>query len=350
VDGLEEAVSFKVGDLVEVLPREEILATLARDGTLDRMPFMPEMLRYCGQRLRISKVAHKTCDTAHRTGARRLDDCYHLEDLRCDGSAHGGCQATCLFFWKGAWLRKVDEPQRAKGASGEGGCTEADLYAATRGPTAPGEEIRYSCQATRLFEASRPLPWWHVGQYFRDVACGNWSTGEALRVLFLSWLRALLRFGVGYRVIARLYDRVHRALMGHPPALEPGALPKGTKTPSVELGLQPGEWVRVRPYAEIRQTLNVENKNRGLWFDQEMVPFCQGRFQVASRVERILDEQTGRMLEMKNACIVLKGVNCTGRYTQDRLLCPRAVTTYWREAWLEREGVAGAAKANRADL
>src|SRR5262249_43695900 len=108
LDGVEE-VSIKAGDLVEVLPREELLATLTREGTLDKMPFQPEMLKYCGNRFRVSKVAHKTCDTAYRTGARSLNDTYHLEDLRCDGSAHGGCQATCLFFWRGAWLRKVEE-------------------------------------------------------------------------------------------------------------------------------------------------------------------------------------------------------------------------------------------------
>jgi hypothetical protein len=333
---------MKAGDLVEVLPREELLATLTREGTLDRMPFQPEMLQYCGKRFRVSKVAHKTCDTAHRTGARSLKDTYHLEDLRCDGSAHGGCQATCLFFWKGAWLRKVEEgkptpPTAVKPRAG--GCTEKDLAAATLVPTEPGEEVRYSCQATKLFEASAPLRWWSPGQYVCDVTSGNWGLGTAIKVLLLSWFRGLVGLGIGYRASTSLYRGVHRLIMGQPaPSLVGGDLPKGAKTPTVEVGMRPGEWVRVRPYEEIRKTLNVDNKNRGLWFDQEMVPVCGKRFQVASRVDRILDEQTGRMLEMKNPCIVLKGVNCTGRYTELRLLCPRAVTTYWREAWLERDG------------
>jgi hypothetical protein len=328
-------VTLRAGDLVEVRSRDEILATLQRDGSVDRMPFMPEMLRHCGKRYRVSKVAHKTCDTAKRTGGRSLEDCFHLEDLRCDGSAHAGCQATCLFFWKGAWLKKVGAADAAPKPVGL--CTEFDLQASTLVKTAPGEPVRYSCQATQLFDASQPLRWWVPTQYVRDVSCGNWSFGQAVRVLSLSWFRVLLRRGVGYRFIARLYRSFHQALMGHPPALEPGVLPKGAKTPTVELNLLPGEWVRVRPYDEIRQTLNVESKNRGLWFDQEMVPACKGRYQVSGRVDRILDENTGAMIEMKTACIVLKNVNCTGRYTQDRLLCPRAVTTYWREAWLQRE-------------
>src|SRR5262245_24384453 len=99
---------MKAGDWVEVRSREEILATLWEDGTLERMPFMPEMLRHCGKRFQISAVAHKTCDSAYKTGGRRLHNAVHLEDLRCEGSAHGGCQATCLFFWKTAWLKKAD--------------------------------------------------------------------------------------------------------------------------------------------------------------------------------------------------------------------------------------------------
>src|SRR5262245_10289269 len=73
------------------------------------MPFMPEMLRYAGQRIRVAKSAHKTCDTVNQTGGRRMRNAVHLDGLRCDGSAHGGCQAKCLFFWKEQWLRPAGE-------------------------------------------------------------------------------------------------------------------------------------------------------------------------------------------------------------------------------------------------
>ena len=53
---------------------------------------------------------------------------------------------------------------------------------------------------------------------------------------------------------------------------------------------------------------------------------------------RILDERSGEMLEMKHPCIVLEGVQCEARYSVHRLFCPRAITAYWREAWLERPG------------
>jgi hypothetical protein len=43
------------------------LATLDQHGSMDGMPFMPEMLQFCGRRFRVGAVAHKTCDTARQT-------------------------------------------------------------------------------------------------------------------------------------------------------------------------------------------------------------------------------------------------------------------------------------------
>src|SRR3977135_4427381 len=97
---------FRAGDLVEVRSEEEILATLDQYGCLDQMPFMPEMLQYCGRRFGVCAVAHKTCDwLVHRGTSRRLQATVHLANLRCDGSAHGGCEAECTLFWKDEWLK-----------------------------------------------------------------------------------------------------------------------------------------------------------------------------------------------------------------------------------------------------
>ena len=113
-------IKLRAGDLVEVRSAAEILATLDDNGCLAGLPFMPEMIPYLGGRFRVSKRAHKTCDTVHQTGGRRLDGCVHLEDLRCDGSGHDGCMAMCLLFWKTDWLRPVQgEPAQDHGVNEE---------------------------------------------------------------------------------------------------------------------------------------------------------------------------------------------------------------------------------------
>src|SRR5215470_13175047 len=96
----DEPRPLAIGDVVEVKPAEQILAGLDERGELDALPFMPEMLQFCGQRFVVDKIAFKTCDTVSWTGLRRLTDTVHLAGVRCDGRAHGGCQAGCLIFWK----------------------------------------------------------------------------------------------------------------------------------------------------------------------------------------------------------------------------------------------------------
>src|SRR6267378_7523002 len=103
---IRHTLKLKVGDLVEVRHPAEILSTLDEQCALEGLPFMPEMLQFCGKRFRVYRRADKTCDTINNAGLRRLKNCVHLEDLRCGGEAHGGCQARCLLFWKEAWLKR----------------------------------------------------------------------------------------------------------------------------------------------------------------------------------------------------------------------------------------------------
>src|SRR6267143_3601718 len=101
-------MKLRAGDWVEVKSKEEILNSLDSRGQIEGLPFMPQMFQYCGQRFKVNKRAHKTCDTVNQTGGRRLAGGVHLE-LRCDGEAYGGCQAACLIFWKDVWLKPISE-------------------------------------------------------------------------------------------------------------------------------------------------------------------------------------------------------------------------------------------------
>jgi len=352
---------IRAGDWIEVRSQAEILATLDSEGRLDGLPFMPEMLAFCGRRMRVQSVAHKTCDTVWQTGGRRIRNAFHLEGARCDGSAHAGCQAACLLFWKGEWLKPVldassssAETSGTPSASGNGLSTGghassvaersacgasidvAGLHARTLSPESTPEDPRYSCQATRLHDYSELLQWWDVRQYWRDLRYRNVAAGEWAKTLFLAMLFHLRRLPVAYRLNVWLYEKAHRWLRGRPAPHGVGQIPSGQPTPDERLGLQAGEWVEVRPSEEILRTVNVGRRNRGLSFDPEMAPYCGKRYRVAARITRIIHERTGEMLEFKNPCIVLDGAVCKAQYSHRRLLCPREITPYWREAWLKR--------------
>jgi hypothetical protein len=329
---------LRAGDLIEVRSREEILATLDADGTLEGMPFMPEMLQYCGQQFTVAAVAHKTCDTAHRTQGRQLDRMVHLQETRCDGSAHGGCEAHCNLFWREEWVRRVSSanaPTESARPSVKA-CTEGRLYEVTSASNSDPDSPVYRCQATQLFAASRPLAWWDLRQYVRDVRTGNHRSMLVMRVLFLACLYTLVRLPFGYRAFRSLYGMTHRLLTGWPPPHLTGTVPQGAPTPLETSNLQPGEWVRIKEAEQIAATLNAQNKNRGMLFDVEEVPYCGKTFRVHRRVTRIINEQSGHMVSMRSPCIILEKVVCQGHYSQGRLLCPRAITPYWRESWLQR--------------
>ena len=105
---------------------------------------------------------------------------------------------------------------------------------------------------------------------------------------------------------------------------------------SGELNLLPGEYVQVKPKNELFRTLDGRQKNKGLYFDKEMVKFCGRTVRVKKRVHKIIDEKTGRMIFIKNDCLILEGVVCGSEFSEKRLMCPRGIAPFWREIWLKR--------------
>jgi hypothetical protein len=350
---MRQILNLRAGELVEVRSKEEILDTLDENGQLEKLPFMPEMLRCCGKLFRVYKRAHKTCDFVTNTGIRRLSNTVHLQNVRCDGSAHGGCQAECLIFWKEAWLKRVPDSTESRGAaiSGvavanessnppEGSCSEENLWSRAR---APGQELdapdpTYVCQATLLPQFTRPSSGLDIGNYIEDYRSGNVSNvWQMIPRFFYRGYVNLINLGIGWGHILRwLYDRFQALRGGIPYPGRGGKIPAGQKTPFASLELQVGEQVRVKNFPSILDTVDTNCKNRGMSFSAEMVPYCGGTYSVRSRVNRIIDEKTGKMLKLKNPCILLEGVICQARYSRNLLFCPRATYAYWREIWLER--------------
>jgi hypothetical protein len=348
---------FRAGDWVEVRSKEEILRTLDTAGRLEGLPFMPQMFESCGKQFRVFKRAHKTCDTISNNSpspGRKLADGIHL-DLRCDGKAYGGCQAACLIFWKEAWLKSID-----RGAASErrpvkhGACSEEDVVRATRvdDPTLDGRP-RYACQATELLNFTAPLPWWDARQYVEDYMSGNATLGRLLRgFIYVAYYYGTLASKQKYGGPARwLYDRFQRLWGGLPFPRYRGTIAPGEPTPIANLNLQSGELVRVKTYEEILATLDTNNKNRGMAFDGEIVPFCGHTFRVRQRVETFVDEKTGYLKKMKTPAVLLEGTYCRSRYSNHRMFCPRGIFAWWREVWLERvpaEAQPQAGNGNRA--
>jgi hypothetical protein len=347
--GPTQQLSLQAGEFVEVRSVDEILATLDEKGRLNAMPFMPEMLQYCGKRFRVQKVAHKTCDNIQPWNMRTVKDAVHLTGLRCDGQAHGGCDAGCLIFWHEAWLKRVEETFVKDSQIVD--CTSAKpltaiVVEAGMGVPVPevlqqakvkgkdsltGEEVYY-CQATDLRDFTSSLSSWNLWQYVLDIRSGNLNRGlgdsKAERLL-----EVLLGVVDVFRVLLiEIFNKFQAVRKGvQYPHVQ--ALP--STPPSEELNLQPGEFVQVKSRQEIYATLDRKNRNRGLLFDAEMLKYCGGTFRVLKRVNQIVDEKNGKMLRMKSSCIILEGSACAADYHK---LCPRAIYHYWREGWLRRVG------------
>jgi hypothetical protein len=323
---------LRPGDVVEVKSPAEIFATLDGDA-IDDMPFMAEMLRHAGRRYTVSRRVDKICDTIASTGSRRLEATVYLDDLRCDGSAHGGCQAGCRLYWKEDWLRRVDAPADTP-AVPQHVPPELEAALETGAHTVRDGEERWRCQNTEALKASSQLRVFKdPGQYWREFRNGNYRPLRFVRLM----VQALVM-----EVAHRLGLTSQLPLRGPEP-----------KAPDYEpLDLQPGEFVQVRSPEEIQATLDDKGMHRGLSFDREMLRYCGETLRVKARVDQIIDESTGRMIHIRRDAIILEGGVCTGECSTGRWFCPREIYAFWREAWLKRvqSPVPVAADANGASL
>src|SRR2546428_11659654 len=142
------------GDVVEVKQPGEILETLDSDGALDHLPFMPEMIEFCGKRFRVSRRVLKTCMSGSGASTMRsfkTSDVVTLDGLRCSGASHDGCQKECMIFWREAWLRKVDDTGHPSMVNSEAGKKLRE------GLKTVSSQTKYFCQASELLEYTNPL-------------------------------------------------------------------------------------------------------------------------------------------------------------------------------------------------
>jgi len=318
------AFNLRGGDYVEVRSAADIMATLDSEGCLDGLPFMPEMVDCCGKIFQVFKRVDKIIDVINKTGLRRMSRAVNLNGVRCDGKAHGGCQQGCQLLWKEAWLRRSSSDgvsvHRTHPVRDQADTPQAEILERLRRIVlevsrhgAATQEV-YRCQATELFRASSSMVWWEISQYLSPLWSGNIALRDFLRVGSIALFNKVQRFRGGCEY----------------PYWEGSNL---KKTPTLNLGLRPGELVKVKSKEEILKTLDSGNRNRGLWFDREMLRFCGGRFRVLTNVETIIQESSGKLLSLQNPCVILEGVTSQGAYYRFN---PQNDYILWREIWLHR--------------
>jgi hypothetical protein len=305
----QRSAKLRRGDLVELKAPDEILETLDTEGASDRLPFMPEMLEFYGRRFRISRRALTLCFSGPGSSRGfRTDDVVTLDDVRCSGAAHDGCQKGCMIFWREDWLRKVENTT----VQSQGDLPGMDRLRA-RLKVSNGPKIFY-CQASELSKATHPLSrWQRLRRYLSELRAGNFSA-----------LQMAQSFGIW------LFWKVRRTVLG--------VYPRGSSesTPMEGLNLQPGEWVEVKSLPSIIETLNEKGYNRGLYFSPDMHLWCGRRCRVKGRLDKIIVDGTGQMRQLRNT-VCLEGSTCGCSYMGFAMGgCSRCELTYWREIWLRR--------------
>lgn len=303
------SLNLRSGDFVEVKSPGEILQTLDVDGTLDRLPFMPEMVEYCGKRFQVSKRVVKTCYYGISSGMRKFsaEDVVLLEELRCSGARHDGCQRACTIFWREAWLRKVDVPDTRESSADP----ESEKWLRARLKTSTGPKT-YFCQASEILNATIELSRWErFGKCVSEVRSGNCGALE-----------------MSQRIATWLFWRTRKVLFG--------AFARGDRksTPVESLNLRPGEWVEIKPLASIAKTLDENGYNRGLFFNPAMAGASCQKHRVERKLERIIVDGTGELRQLRNTAFLegsFCGCNCVAFGG-----CPRGEYAYWREIWVRR--------------
>ena len=102
---------LQAGDLIEVLPLDEIERSLDANGKTGGLKFLRPMEDYCGRRMRVLKPVRRILDE-HDHVMRKIARTVVLEGGICHGRGiygREGCDRCCYFFWKEDWLKKVNE-------------------------------------------------------------------------------------------------------------------------------------------------------------------------------------------------------------------------------------------------
>jgi hypothetical protein len=159
------------------------------------------------------------------------------------------------------------------------------------------------------------------------------ETDRATRLSLISQVRLFFRRHLSLNTRRKLKKSLHLNILWQGVKNQPGNMPQEMRFKGELLGLQAGEWVRVRPEEQIRSTLDEAGKLKGCSFLNVMLPYCGTRQKVFKPVTRFVDERNYK-IKTPHGIVLLEGVMCTG--TEFYGKCDRSCLFFWREEWLER--------------
>ena len=97
--------------------------------------------------------------------------------------------------------------------------------------------------------------------------------------------------------------------------------------------LKSGDRVRVRPFYEIKTTLDEKGFYKGMLFIDDMVQFCGKIYKVFKRVNKVYMHRDKKMQKCRGV-VLLEGVLCHGYGAE--IDCDRTCFFFWKEDWLEK--------------
>ncbi len=107
-----------------------------------------------------------------------------------------------------------------------------------------------------------------------------------------------------------------------------------------------GDWVEIKSWEEIRETLDEQGHHEQLPFMPEMLAMCGQRTRVFRCVHRLFDYRKTRRMRHMDGGVLLTGVVCDGSSHGG---CEAACHTIWKAAWLRRvDGGEAASRSPRA--
>ena len=100
-----EVLELRPGELVEVRSEAEIARTLDDHGKLRGLAFLEPMRSFCGKQFTVLKRVERIYLEESGT-TRRMKNTVLLNNVMCDGLLMG-CDRSCFFYWREAWLNRV---------------------------------------------------------------------------------------------------------------------------------------------------------------------------------------------------------------------------------------------------